>query len=199
MLTIRSDPVGTDVLELRAHRISGLLTGTLPLAPQQNVFYGLPLQLCAEEVAYLLEQGNVPPPPPLLLFRLGLGLTRALAGLATIDGESESEGGPAVDAARMAVFRDLHARGFFLAPGLRFGADFTVYPGDPLRFHAHYSAAIHTPRTHMHARDLVAAGRLGTGVKKTHLICFIPDEPEPDQDPKPEVEYYSLTWAGFGT
>lgn len=39
------------------HHICGLLTGTLPLIPQQNVFLGLPLRLIPEEVVYLLRKG----------------------------------------------------------------------------------------------------------------------------------------------
>jgi len=39
------------------HNLCGLLSGTLPLIPQQNVFLGLPLRLLPEEVVYLLRQG----------------------------------------------------------------------------------------------------------------------------------------------
>ena len=44
--------------------------------------------------------------------------------------------------ARCAVFEDLHEQGYFLSTGLRFGGDFVVYPGDPLRYHSHYTATI---------------------------------------------------------
>lgn len=45
-----------DASRLRVeHHICGLLIGTLPLIPQQNVFLGLPLQLIPEEVVYLLR------------------------------------------------------------------------------------------------------------------------------------------------
>ena len=39
------------------YHICGLLCGTLPLIPQQNVFLGLPLRLIPEEVALLLRSG----------------------------------------------------------------------------------------------------------------------------------------------
>lgn len=39
------------------HRVPGLLTGTLPQASQQNVFFGLPLQLLPEEARLLVEKG----------------------------------------------------------------------------------------------------------------------------------------------
>jgi tRNA-splicing endonuclease subunit Sen34 len=39
--------------------IVGMLTGSLPLIPQQNAFLGVPLQLFEEEVVYLLRRGAV--------------------------------------------------------------------------------------------------------------------------------------------
>jgi tRNA-splicing endonuclease subunit Sen34 len=37
---------------------------------------------------------------------------------------------------RYIVFRDLHERGYKLTGGLKFGADYLVYPGDPTIYHA---------------------------------------------------------------
>ncbi|KAK9459438.1 uncharacterized protein V1516DRAFT_696979 [Lipomyces oligophaga] len=46
------------VKEIRdKHHISGILAGTLPQIPQQNVFLGLPLQLLPEEAALLVQDG----------------------------------------------------------------------------------------------------------------------------------------------
>ena len=117
--------------------------------------------------------------------------------------------------ARCAVFEDLHSKGYFLSTGLRFGGDFVVYPGDPLRYHSHYTAAVlETPQTPMPAYHIVAAGRLGTAVKKSHLLCqantSVTDDEEArvrrqqgaDDDvntPWGQVIYWSLAWAGFGT
>ena len=41
----------------KMHHILGVLVGTLPQIPQQNVFLGLPLQLMAEEARLLIEKG----------------------------------------------------------------------------------------------------------------------------------------------
>ncbi|OKL58159.1 hypothetical protein UA08_06514 [Talaromyces atroroseus] len=41
----------------REHNICGVLMGTLPQAPQQNVFLGLPLELMPEETKLLVEKG----------------------------------------------------------------------------------------------------------------------------------------------
>jgi tRNA-splicing endonuclease subunit Sen34 len=43
----------------RNYGIVGMLTGSLPLIPQQNAFLGVPLQLFEEEVVYLLRRGAV--------------------------------------------------------------------------------------------------------------------------------------------
>lgn len=41
----------------REHHICGVLIGTLPQVPQQNVFLGLPLELMPEEARVLVEKG----------------------------------------------------------------------------------------------------------------------------------------------
>lgn len=46
------------VEQVRQLGIVGILVGTLPKAPQQNVFLGLPLQLSAYEACYLVLQGH---------------------------------------------------------------------------------------------------------------------------------------------
>ena len=41
----------------RQYNILGVLMGTLPQVPQQNVFLGLPLELMPEEARLLVEKG----------------------------------------------------------------------------------------------------------------------------------------------
>uniref|UniRef100_A0A8C9AQI2 tRNA-splicing endonuclease subunit SEN34 n=1 Tax=Prolemur simus TaxID=1328070 RepID=A0A8C9AQI2_PROSS len=77
---------------------------------------------------------------------------------------------------RYSIYRDLWERGFFLSAAGKFGGDFLVYPGDPLRFHAHYIAQCWAPEDPIPLQDLVSAGRLGTSVRKTLLLC----SPQPD-------------------
>lgn len=116
--------------------------------------------------------------------------------------------------ARCAVFEDLHERGYFMSTGLRFGGDFVVYPGDPLRYHSHYTAAVlATPEQPMAAYHIVASGRLGTAVKKSHLLCQANTRIVNEEEARErriaglddtnerwgDVEYWSLAWAGFGT
>lgn len=48
----------SDVRALRKLGITGVLVGTLPRAPQQNVFLGLPLQLSVYEACWLVANGH---------------------------------------------------------------------------------------------------------------------------------------------
>ncbi|XP_008589628.1 PREDICTED: tRNA-splicing endonuclease subunit Sen34 isoform X1 [Galeopterus variegatus] len=90
---------------------------------------------------------------------------------------------------RYSIYKDLWERGFFLSAAGKFGGDFLVYPGDPLRFHAHYIAQCWAPGDPIPLQDLVSAGRLGTSVRKTLLLC----SPQPDG----KVVYTSLQWASL--
>lgn len=69
-----------------------------------------------------------------------------------------------------ALFKHLHSLGYFMSPGIRFGCQFLVYPGDPLRFHSHFLAVATEWDEEINLLDLVGGGRLGTGVKKGWLI-----------------------------
>ncbi|KAI9770630.1 MAG: tRNA-splicing endonuclease subunit [Geoglossum simile] len=68
------------------------------------------------------------------------------------------------------LFAHLHAQNYFLSPGLRFGCQYLAYPGDPLRFHSHFLAVGFGWDEEFSLLDLVAGGRLGTGVKKGFLV-----------------------------
>lgn len=69
-----------------------------------------------------------------------------------------------------ALFKHLHHLGYYLTPGIRFGCQFSVYPGDPLRFHSHFLAMSAGWDEEIALLDLVGGGRLGTGVKKGWLV-----------------------------
>ena len=45
-----------DIKKLRNVGILGILSGTLPKAPQQNIFLGIPLQLSVNETLWLIER-----------------------------------------------------------------------------------------------------------------------------------------------
>ncbi|TGJ86698.1 hypothetical protein E0Z10_g2062 [Xylaria hypoxylon] len=68
------------------------------------------------------------------------------------------------------LFAHLHDKGYYMMPGLRFGCDYNVYPGDPLRFHSHFVAVHFGWDEEITMMDLVGGGRLGTSVKKGYLF-----------------------------
>ncbi|TDL27608.1 tRNA-intron endonuclease catalytic domain-like protein [Rickenella mellea] len=94
--------------------------------------------------------------------------------------------------AKCGVFRDLWEKGYYLGGGMRFGGDYLVYPGDPLRYHSHFVASVlDSPTSSLLPVEIVAHGRLGTGTKKSHLLCGWNDDTR-------EVSYHSIEWSGFG-
>ncbi|KAF7537035.1 hypothetical protein G7054_g4059 [Neopestalotiopsis clavispora] len=68
------------------------------------------------------------------------------------------------------LYAHLHDHGYYMMPGLRFGCDYNVYPGDPLRYHSHFQATHHGWNDEIKLLDIVGGGRLGTNVKKAYLI-----------------------------
>ncbi|XP_054849466.1 tRNA-splicing endonuclease subunit Sen34 [Eublepharis macularius] len=90
---------------------------------------------------------------------------------------------------RYCVFQSLWEQGYYITSGSKFGGDFLVYPGDPMRFHAHYIALCVTRDAPLSLCDIISVGRLGTSVKKTVLLCSV------DQDGT--VVYTSLQWSGM--
>lgn len=94
--------------------------------------------------------------------------------------------------AKCEVFRDLWEKGYYLGGGGKFGGDWLVYPGDPLRYHSHFVATVQTsPSAPLRPMEVVAHGRLGTATKKAHLLCGWDAASR-------EVTYISIEWAGFG-
>lgn len=251
----------------KTHHILGVLIGTLPQIPQQNVFLGLPLELMPEEAKLLSEKGLAYIVDDRLWHRNGLQSTtsdqreayrqgllkegrraakaaeqkkldsteRAMSRLRISDSAitkptelsqpdrppdpdaedseslfdspitkktpsmSDSHSSlsdpdpytitpttsypplppppndptyplPTVKPSSYALFKHLHEHDYFMSPGLRFGCQFLVYPGDPLRFHSHFLAVGVDWDEDFALLDIIGGGRLGTGVKKGWLI-----------------------------
>ena len=81
--------------------------------------------------------------------------------------------------------------GYFLAPGIRFGCQFMAYPGDPLRYHSHHLVNGKEWEESFKIMDIVAGGRLGTGVKKAWVVGGT-------DTTACQVRCFSIEWAGFG-
>ncbi|KAM0255165.1 hypothetical protein ACHAQJ_006008 [Trichoderma viride] len=86
--------------------------------------------------------------------------------------------------------------GYYMTPGLRFGSRYSVYPGDPLRFHAHFMANEYGWEEEIPILDIVGGGRLATAVKKAFLIGG--RQPSTNLDmTTPTVRTLSIEWAGM--
>ncbi|KAF2200092.1 SEN34 subunit of tRNA-splicing endonuclease [Delitschia confertaspora ATCC 74209] len=90
------------------------------------------------------------------------------------------------------LFKYLHSKRYFSTPGLRFGCHYTVYPGDPLRFHSHFLATGLDWDEEFDLLDIVGGGRLGTGVKKAYLVGG-----QNVRERTGEVRAFSIEWAGL--
>lgn len=91
------------------------------------------------------------------------------------------------------LFRFLHSRGYFFMPGLRFGCNYSVYPGDPLRYHSHFLATGLGWDEKFDLLDIVGGGRLGTGTKKAYMVGG-EDPRAPGRD---GVRAFSVEWASM--
>ncbi|KAF2630939.1 hypothetical protein BU25DRAFT_445918 [Macroventuria anomochaeta] len=91
------------------------------------------------------------------------------------------------------LFRFLHSRGYFFMPGLRFGCNYSVYPGDPLRYHSHFLATGLGWDEKFDLLDIVGGGRLGTGTKKAYMVGG-EDPKAPKED---NVRAFSVEWASM--
>jgi len=98
------------------------------------------------------------------------------------------------------LYKHLHEEGYFMAPGLRFGCQYTAYPGDPLRFHSHFLCNGMDWDDEFDLLDIVGGGRLGTGVKKGFLVGGVEqkDSTETVQaaHEKP-VRAFCIEWGGM--
>ncbi|KAG6005913.1 hypothetical protein E4U21_007547 [Claviceps maximensis] len=88
----------------------------------------------------------------------------------------------------------LQSRGHYTTPGLRFGSRYSVYPGDPLRFHAHFMANEYAWEEQIPILDIVGGGRLATAVKKAFLIGG--HDASMSSDPG-SIRTYSIEWAAM--
>ncbi|KAK3306946.1 uncharacterized protein B0T15DRAFT_528666 [Chaetomium strumarium] len=100
------------------------------------------------------------------------------------------------------LYKYLNSRGYYTTPGLRFGGDYSVYPGDPFRYHAHHMANSYGWDEEIPMLDLVMSGRLGTAVKKSFL--FGAEKPgkevggaAKEEGGHGEVRVFCIEWAGM--
>ncbi|MBN2149976.1 MAG: tRNA-intron lyase [Candidatus Lokiarchaeota archaeon] len=91
---------------------------------------------------------------------------------------------------RSLVYEDLRARGYIVRPGLKFGADFTVYRQGPGLDHSAFVVLVLEHENRISSMDMVKAGRLATSVKKRFVIASISSAGMA----LPSITYYVFRW-----
>eukprot|EP00092_Neocalanus_flemingeri_P028604 GFUD01031061.1.p1 GENE.GFUD01031061.1~~GFUD01031061.1.p1 ORF type:complete len:334 (+),score=109.71 GFUD01031061.1:51-1004(+) len=88
---------------------------------------------------------------------------------------------------KLFTFKDLWNNNYYISEGSKFGGDFLVYSGDPVKYHAKFIViclnSVVEIENENRIQDLVARSRLGTCVKKTVLFSWLDGE---------DVKYRSL-------
>jgi tRNA-splicing endonuclease subunit Sen34 len=78
--------------------------------------------------------------------------------------------------ANLRTFTSLSSLSYRMGLGPRFGGEYLIYPGDYLRYHAHFTSQVVLHDGYIKPMEIVAWGRLGTGTKKAGLICCVSSE-----------------------
>jgi tRNA-splicing endonuclease subunit Sen34 len=149
-----------------------------------------------EDTSSLCSEKAAAPSTPPAAKTIHLTPSTTSASLLTVGSHLK---GPDADPARAAVVAHFNSRGFYMTPGLRFGCDFSVYPGDPFRYHAHFMAKCYGWDERIDVLDLVTGGRLATRVKKGYVIAA--DKPRDGLagggELGDQVRAFTIEWAAI--
>lgn len=202
------------------HNIVGVPVGTLLQLPTQNVFLGTPFEYTPEEVALLhsknaitildgakaarknrskARQQKSSPYGMFLEFpkewrRSGKLLPEPVSTQLPIPGGPDlelSQHIPRTDGMLFRVYQYLNQAGYWMTPGLRFGCEYSAYPGDPLRFHSHFLVHVEKDEDErgVDMLTLVGGGRVATQTRKAWMLAG---------QVHGELRVFSIEWAGFG-
>ena len=146
----------------------GGLVGALPLQPRQSGQLGLPLLLAPEETSLLLDKG--------IYTSVCIPYQRcphSIPGVLELKQDTPPSSGddivePELES-RVTVFRDLWGRGFTITSGLKYGADYLVYKGDPALVHSCFLALVLPWKQPV--ETLMSLCRVGSKVAKAVLLC----------------------------
>jgi tRNA-splicing endonuclease subunit Sen34 len=205
------------------HNIVGVPVGTLLQLPTQNVFLGTPFEYTPEEIALLYSRNaikilngvkaarknrSIPnrqqkssPYGMFLEFPKEWRRTGKLLPEPAPSTQPPSPGTdlelsthiPRTEGTMFRVYQYLNQAGYWMTPGLRFGCEYTAYPGDPLRFHSHFM--VHVEKDEDGEEEgvdmltLVGGGRVATQTRKAWMLAGQVDG---------QVRVFSIEWAGFG-
>ena len=157
------------------HTAAAVALGTVPAHPQQNGHLTLPLRVpgCAARTLLVAHQARLVGPVALP---------------------------PCRDAGADALYAALHARGYWVTDGLKYGAQWMCYRGDPLVYHAACAVvAVGAARTNSvaTAAELVAFARLCNTTRKTAVLADAEADAKQDTNSSRgrSTAFYTLAWV----
>lgn len=147
--------------------------------PDPHLAFDRELQVNFIEASYLMGKGWL----DIIDARTGNQFTREnLRDIASKSHERFKE--------KSLVYDDLREKGYIVRPGLKFGADFTVYKQGPGLDHSSFVVQVLEHENQISAMDMVRAGRLATSVKKRFVLASISS-----LDSKlTKISYYVFRW-----
>ncbi|XP_037880612.1 tRNA-splicing endonuclease subunit Sen34 isoform X2 [Glossina fuscipes] len=92
------------------------------------------------------------------------------------------------------VFRDFWLRGKFVTSGDTFGADFLIYPGDPLLYHASHIVVL-LDHCKVEPLELIAKVRLSVIVNKHCVFAYLSEHNAGEKDYS-KICYQTVYWEG---
>lgn len=90
------------------------------------------------------------------------------------------------------VFKDFWTKGYYVTSASKFGGDYLVYPGDPLRYHSFYIVIVMDTDRHLTSKETICYGRLAASVKKTVVLATVNSDCS-------SVSCVSLSWTHMKT
>ncbi|KAF2009965.1 SEN34 subunit of tRNA-splicing endonuclease [Aaosphaeria arxii CBS 175.79] len=96
------------------------------------------------------------------------------------------------------LYRYVQSKGYFTMPGLRFGCNYSIYPGDPLRFHSHFLGTGLGWDEEFDLLDVIGGGRLANRNKKAYLIGGEdPQVPKESVTSTEGMRVFSIEWVAM--
>eukprot|EP00963_Diacronema_lutheri_P004985 scaffold363_cov331-Pavlova_lutheri.AAC.106 len=192
------------VQELRErHRVVGAMVGGVAGFKQQDAVRGLPLQLLPAEEEYLRKRKAI---DPVCLEgeytaerrpgkEVEIASDEDESKVKTIplsctftsqwvykhqkkanDGEEWACAGDERERRKVLVYADLQRLGMHVTSGLKFGADFLAYPGDPALFHAQFIVRVVQDDEPLHVLGLSGCARVAHSARKHLLLASIEEK-----------------------
>lgn len=179
------------------HKIIGRLIGSLPSHADQEIFHALPMLLLPESVTLGIELGIVE------LFTHQFPVTQVpVQGFpkqfppidkqtyftTTSEKQQQQDGDDTSKQQQVThlwpletiqktmlykVYKDLHAKGYFISTGDKFGVDYLIYHNDPLCYHACGMVYVVQNATEniFQARSITSLTRVANQTRKTLVIA----------------------------